>query len=131
MHCSVSRWLLILFFAVALASAIACGGDRTADPPASPTSPAPTPATPIPIGPPVTIAAAGDIGVCGRAEVEATARLVDGISGPVLALGDIAYPDGSARDFANCYDPTWGRHRARTRPTPGNHEYHVPGGGPY
>ena len=26
-------------------------------------------------------------------------------------------------EFANCYDPTWGRHKSRTRPAPGNHEY--------
>ena len=27
-------------------------------------------------------------------------------------------------DFQKCYGPTWGRHKQRTRPTPGNHEYH-------
>ena len=25
----------------------------------------------------------------------------------------------------NCYDPTWGRHKARTKPSPGNHEYYT------
>ncbi len=131
MNCSTPRWRLPALAVVILVSGIACGGNSPTDPPATPTSPAPAPATPIPIGPPVTIVAAGDIGVCGRPEVEATARLVDGISGPVLALGDIAYPDGTARDFAECYDPTWGRHRARTRPTPGNHEYFSAGAAPY
>src|SRR5206468_12394081 len=29
--------------------------------------------------------------------------------------------------YAACYDPTWGRHRSRTRPAPGNHEYLTPG----
>ena len=29
-------------------------------------------------------------------------------------------------EFTACYDPTWGRHKARTRPSPGNHEYHTP-----
>src|SRR5207248_1187355 len=27
----------------------------------------------------------------------------------------------------NCYEPTWGRHKARTRPVPGNHEYDTQG----
>ncbi len=26
-------------------------------------------------------------------------------------------------DFLNCYEPTWGRHRGRTHPVAGNHEY--------
>ena len=30
---------------------------------------------------------------------------------------------GSRDEFKNCYEPSWGRHRCRTRPTPGNHEY--------
>jgi hypothetical protein len=44
-------------------------------------------------------------------------------AGLVLALGDIAYPSGSAANFRDCYDPYWGRHKDRTRPVPGNHEY--------
>ena len=127
MSCLIPRSLLPALSASILAFGIACGGGT--DGPAAPASPAPV--TPVPIAPDTTIVAAGDIGVCGRAEVEATARLVDGIAGPVLALGDIAYPNGSARDFAECYDPSWGRHRARTRPTPGNHEYFSAGAGPY
>ena len=42
----------------------------------------------------------------------------------VFTVGDNAYPDGSAADFAGKYDPTWGSFKARTRPVPGNHEYH-------
>lgn len=73
---------------------------------------------------------AGDIGVCGSPGTEATARLLDRIQGTVIALGDNAYFSGSAEEFANCYEPTWGRHRSRTRPVAGNHEY-MSGGGPY
>jgi hypothetical protein len=29
----------------------------------------------------------------------------------------------SAREYRDCYDPTWGSERGRTRPVPGNHEY--------
>ena len=42
-----------------------------------------------------------------------------------------AYPQGSAEDFQNCYEPTWGRHKGRTRPAPGNHEYESADAAPY
>jgi acid phosphatase type 7 len=122
----------LLFVALSLAAAAACGGDRSTTPSTVSGSPtAPGSVGDNPFVPDATIVAAGDIGVCGRAEVEATARLIDGISGPVLALGDLAYPDGTDRDFTSCYDPSWGRHRQRTRPTPGNHEYATAGASPY
>jgi hypothetical protein len=35
----------------------------------------------------------------------------------------MAYPSGSAADFANCYVPAWGSFKSRTRPAIGNHEY--------
>ena len=57
----------------------------------------------------------------------ATAALLDRIPGTVLALGDNAYEIGSPFDYAACYDPTWGRHRERTRLAAGNHEYMTPG----
>jgi hypothetical protein len=41
----------------------------------------------------------------------------------VFTAGDNAYENGSASDFADCYDPTWGRHKARTRPAAGNHDW--------
>ncbi|MFL5539336.1 MAG: metallophosphoesterase family protein, partial [Longimicrobiaceae bacterium] len=71
----------------------------------------------------VVVLAAGDIGDCTLRDVSATAALLDTLPGEVLAVGDEAYPHGSADDFRRCYDPNWGRHRARTHPTPGNHEY--------
>ena len=78
-----------------------------------------------------TITAAGDIVDCGNLSgSEATAKLLDAIPGTVLPIGDLAYPDGSDRNF-KCYDQTWGRHKARTRPAPGNHEYHTPGAAGY
>jgi hypothetical protein len=46
-------------------------------------------------------------------------------------LGDAAYPDGSYEDFQNYYEPTWGRHKARTRPAIGNHEYNTDRGAGY
>ena len=79
----------------------------------------------------VGISAAGDIAVCAGQRGGATARLLDDLPGPILALGDLAYPDGAQADFRDCYEPTWGRHRARTWPVPGNHDYRTRRGGPY
>ena len=39
--------------------------------------------------------------------------------------------NGSAEQYVNCYGPTWGRHKYRTRPTPGNHDYEISGGAAY
>ena len=73
---------------------------------------------------PTTILIAGDIaqGSTGSQE-SATANLVAGRSGLVMTAGDNAYPDGTYAEFLAHYDPTWGRFRKRTRPTPGNHDY--------
>jgi 3',5'-cyclic AMP phosphodiesterase CpdA len=56
---------------------------------------------------------------------------VDANPGTVFIAGDIAYPQGSERDFAECFEPTWGRFRPRWRPVPGNHEYETPGADAY
>jgi len=74
---------------------------------------------------------AGDIADCRTiAGAEATSKLLDKIPGTVMAVGDLAYPDGSKENFT-CYDKTWGRARSRTRPAPGNHEFHAAGATPY
>jgi uncharacterized protein YjdB/PKD repeat protein len=72
---------------------------------------------------PAVLAGAGDIADCSRVSQEGTARVLDGIVGTVATFGDGAYPDGTLADYMNCYDPSWGRHKARTRPSTGNHEY--------
>jgi hypothetical protein len=74
---------------------------------------------------------AGDITNCNQNRDEETAKLLDNISGTVFTLGDNAYPDGTAAQYRDCYGPTWGRHKARTRPSPGNHDYHVKGAAGY
>jgi Calcineurin-like phosphoesterase len=79
---------------------------------------------------PVTFVGAGDIADCGRGAT-LTASLLDRIDGTVYTLGDNAYPNGSTTDYQNCYEPAWGRHRARTRPSPGNHEYLTANAAPY
>jgi acid phosphatase type 7 len=105
-----------------------CGGS-------SPSSPSPIPSPPLlgpgagTPGPPAVLVGAGDIGLCGSPAVAATAQLIDRIAGIVFTTGDNAYPAGTAENFRDCYEPHWGRHRARTRPTPGNHDYERGGTG--
>jgi hypothetical protein len=74
-----------------------------------------------------TLLAAGDIASCGSNGDEQTANLLDDQAGTVITLGDNAYDSGSTSEYANCYDPTWGRAKARTHPAPGNHEYNTAG----
>jgi hypothetical protein len=76
------------------------------------------------------VVGAGDIGPCGAAG-GGTGALLDGISGTVMAIGDLAYPDGAAQQFRTCYETAWGRHKSRTRPVPGNHDYDTAGAQPY
>ena len=85
----------------------------------------------LPDDPPPVLVGAGKIAHCSNERDEATARLLDGIPGTVFTAGDNAYRSGTAEEFANCYDPTWGRHIARTKPTPGHHEYATPGASGY
>ena len=74
---------------------------------------------------------AGDIAGCASSGDDVTARLLDGIAGMVFTVGDNAYPSGTAAEFVECYGPSWGRHRARTRPAAGNHEYETAGAAGY
>ena len=104
--------VIVAFVAVLLA--VACAPERPPGPPSA-----------------NVIVAAGDIADCTREDDEATARLVGGIEGTVLTLGDNAYPDGTAQDFEECYEPSWGQFKVRTRPAPGNHEYHTEGASAY
>jgi calcineurin-like phosphoesterase family protein len=104
------------------------GGTLSPTPTASATAtatltPTPTPAPTVPGGPVAQLVAAGDIAVCGSNFDEATANLVDTLPGQVVILGDNAYNSGTLTEFNNCYGPSWGRHKGRTRPIAGNHDY--------
>jgi hypothetical protein len=82
------------------------------------------------VAPPVLVGA-GDIARCASTGDEATAALLDTLPGIVFTAGDDAYPSGTPADFADCYHPSWGRHRGRTRPSPGNHDYLTAGAAGY
>jgi hypothetical protein len=71
----------------------------------------------------VTLVGAGDIAGCDFKPDRKTARLLGKIQGTVFTLGDNVYPDGTSKQFRDCYDPTWGKYKKRTRPTPGDQDY--------
>ncbi len=103
-----------------LLSVARCGGD-------TPTSPTSAPATIDGV-----LVGAGDIALCSAlAPAEATATLLDTIEGSVFTAGDNVQAVGADEEFRNCFDPTWGRHRDRTHPAPGNHDYMAAGAAPY
>ena len=80
--------------------------------------------------------AAGDIASCTSLGDEQTAVIVDsilradsvaGVNNVVVTMGDNAYPDGSASNFAICFAESWGDSTKRIlkniRPSVGNHEH--------
>jgi Calcineurin-like phosphoesterase len=79
---------------------------------------------------------AGDIADTENADL-ATGNLIDAIiaANPnntfVFTAGDNAYPSGSANDFSQKYEPTWGPFKGLTRPSPGNHDYRTSGASGY
>ena len=77
------------------------------------------------------LAGAGDIADCNSQGDELTAALLDDIGGTVFTAGDNAYEAGTPLEYALCYHPSWGRHKSRTRPALGNHEYITPGAAGY
>lgn len=91
--------------------------------------PTTTTTTAPPSGDPVFVGA-GDIAGSGSGDDD-TADLLDNISGTVFTTGDNVYPDGKLSEFNSYYEPTWGRHKARTKPSPGNHDYHTSGAAGY
>jgi hypothetical protein len=81
--------------------------------------------------PTVTLVGAGDIAGCDFKADRKTARLVGKIGGTVFTLGDNAYPEGTRAQFRECYDPTWGKFKKRTRPLVGDNDYKTSGAKPY
>ena len=73
----------------------------------------------------VTVTGAGDIASCNGNQpapgVIATGRLLDSVvaekpDATVIAIGDLAYDEGTTQQSACAYHPTWGRHYDRTNP---------------
>ncbi len=107
---------LVLLLSVALGVAVVMATRLGAE------LPAPLPLPSVDPGATVLLAV-GDTGSCDGDYDEAVASLAAALPGTIALLGDLAYPDGSSSDFANCFDPAWGPMLERIRPAPGNHDY--------
>jgi hypothetical protein len=115
-----------LLACLAAALLAACGPSADPAPPESPrpaTSVTPTATASPAQGEGATFLAVGDIGDCGSMGDEAVAALAASLPGPIAAVGDLAYEQGTASDFARCFDPAWGPLKARLHPAAGNREY--------
>jgi acid phosphatase type 7 len=114
--------------AVLLASlAVVLALDATSSVRPVPTAPAP----PVQPTSAPTLYAAGDIAGCEWTTDEQTGDVLEARTGAIAALGDTVYSNGTHAEYADCYEPAWGAVKARTRPAPGNHEYHTPGAAGY
>ena len=112
-----ARLPLLSLSAVCLVSGflLACGDSPS---PVQPTATATVPsAVSEPAAPPQPVApgyevlvGAGDIAGCGPelADAEATARLLDSISGTIFTAGDNTQTAGTAQEFRDCYSPDLG-----------------------
>ena len=103
-----ARLLRSVLTVIALAVTAACSSSPT-----GPTTGSGTPGTGggnVPSsGLTAVVLGVGDIGMCGQPGVAQTARLVAGLEGGLLLAGDIAYPQGTAANFRDCFNPEWGR----------------------
>jgi len=103
----------------------------SATPTAVPTATSTSLPTPAPSSAAAVLLAVGDTASCDNTNDSDVAALAAELPGEIALVGDLAYPNGSARDFADCLDPVWGPMRDRLRPAPGNHEYNTRGASAY
>jgi hypothetical protein len=68
--------------------------------------------------------------VNGACRQKFTANLLAG-SDAVLALGDTQYEPSSTANYDASFNATWGAFKSIIHPTPGDHEYQVPGAADY
>lgn len=135
-----TRWLIVAAFTL-----VGCTLGGQTPPPEGPAAVAPPASAPSPDSAatpggeqtssapsaPAVLIGAGDIAGCESDGDMLTAEILDTIPGTIFTVGDHAYPTGTFQQFRDCYDRAWGRHKARTRPSPGNHDYMTPGARPY
>ena len=91
------------------------------------TSPASTTTAEVALAAPsVVFMGAGNLATCTGSKDTQTAALIAAVpSAVVFTLGDNAFPDGTQKNYVDCYEPTWGQFKSRTHPTLGNHEYNM------
>lgn len=77
---------------------------------------------------PVVVVGAGDICDSSGSACVGTSDLIFNMSpapDAVFTAGDNAYSNGTLAEFNKNYEPSWGRFKGNTHPTPGNHEYNT------
>lgn len=80
----------------------------------------------------VVAAGAGDICDSTPADCGHTSDLIVAINPTVVfTTGDNAYSSGTLSEYTTRYEPSWGRFKALTSPTPGNHDYLTAGASGY
>lgn len=80
----------------------------------------------------VVVAGAGDICDSSGNACQGTSDLIVSINPTaVFTAGDNAYSSGTLTEYNNRYAPTWGRFKALTSPSPGNHDYNTTGASGY
>ncbi|MET4728044.1 hypothetical protein ABIE09_001851 [Lysobacter enzymogenes] len=80
----------------------------------------------------VVVAGAGDICDSSGNACQGTSDLIVSINPTaVFTAGDNAYSSGTLSEYNNRYAPTWGRFKALTSPSPGNHDYYTSGASGY
>ena len=125
--CSVGIAAFLFAFAVAPVA--------SAQPPDPAQPPAAVPPAAAPADEGVVFVGAGDIANCdppmNGSGARATAAVLERVPGTIFTTGDHAYQHGSAKEFSDCYGPTWGRFKDRTRPAVGNHDLITSNGKPY
>ena len=99
--------------------------------PATPSAPSAAASVAPPSPGSAVLLAVGDTASCDNENDSAVAALAASLPGEIALVGDLAYPDGSAAAFADCFDPVWGPLRDRLRPAPGNHDYVTADGSAY
>ncbi len=117
------RFLALLLAAMAAAS-LALTAGRSPDRAEAITPPTTVPRSAGATTDDIVIVGAGDIGDCDTGGPAKTAALIGALpAAPVFTAGDNAYPDGTAANYADCYDPSWGAFKDRTYPAVGNHDW--------
>jgi acid phosphatase type 7 len=80
----------------------------------------------------IIIAGAGDISSCSNSNDSKTAQLLGQIAPSIVfTAGDNAYDSGTSAQYTNCYQPTWGQYKSKTKPVPGNADYNTSGASGY
>jgi len=74
---------------------------------------------------------AGDVAFCDSNGDVLTGRILDRFPGTIFVLGDISNDSGRKEEYANCFDPAWGRFKSRMKPAIGNHDYLTANGANY